>query len=38
MKKYYIAAGGERNVINTIKTKKADWIGHILHRNVLLKE
>jgi hypothetical protein len=27
---------GERNVINTIKRKKADWIGHILRRNCLL--
>jgi hypothetical protein len=28
---------GHRNVINTIKRKKSDWIGHILHRNCLLK-
>ena len=28
---------GESNVINRIKRKKTDWIGHILHRNCLLK-
>jgi hypothetical protein len=27
----------ERNILNTIKQKKATWIGHILHRNCLLK-
>jgi hypothetical protein len=27
----------ERNILKTIKRKKADWIGHILHRNCLLK-
>jgi hypothetical protein len=27
----------ERNVLHTIKRRKANWIGHILHRNCLLK-
>jgi hypothetical protein len=26
----------ERNVLHTIKRKKANWISHILHRNCLL--
>jgi hypothetical protein len=28
---------GERNILCTIKHGKADWIGHILCRNCLLK-
>jgi hypothetical protein len=27
----------EGNTIQTIKRRKANWIGHILHRNCLLK-
>jgi hypothetical protein len=27
----------ERNILHTIKRRKASWIGHILHRNCLLK-
>jgi hypothetical protein len=27
----------ERNIIHTIKRRKANWIGHILRRNCLLK-
>jgi len=27
----------ERNVIETVKSRKANWIGHILCRNCLLK-
>jgi hypothetical protein len=27
----------ERNVLHTIKIRKANWIGHILRRNCLLK-
>jgi hypothetical protein len=27
----------ERNIIHTVKRRKADWIGHILRRNCLLK-
>jgi hypothetical protein len=25
------------NILQTIKRRKANWIGHILHRNCLLK-
>jgi hypothetical protein len=27
----------ERNILHTIKTRKANWIGHILPSNCLLK-
>jgi hypothetical protein len=27
----------ERNIVHTIKRRKAKWIGHILRRNCLLK-
>jgi hypothetical protein len=27
----------ERNIVQAIKRKKADWVGHILHRRCLLK-
>jgi hypothetical protein len=27
----------ERNIIHTVKRRKADWIGHILRRNCLIK-
>jgi hypothetical protein len=27
----------ERNILHTIKIRKANWIGQILHRNCLLK-
>jgi hypothetical protein len=27
----------ERNIINTIKRKNANWTGYILHRNCLIK-
>jgi len=27
----------ERNILYTMKRKKADWIGHILGRNCLVK-
>jgi hypothetical protein len=27
----------ERNILRTIKKRKADWIGHILRRNCVLK-
>jgi hypothetical protein len=30
-------ASEERNIIHTVKRRKANWIGHILHRNCLLK-
>jgi hypothetical protein len=34
MKKYYTQS---RNIVHTIKRRKANWIGHILRRNCLLK-
>jgi hypothetical protein len=27
----------ERNILNTIERRKANWIGHIVHRNCLPK-
>ena len=27
----------ERNIRDTVKRRKANWIGHILHRNCILK-
>jgi hypothetical protein len=27
----------ERNILHTIKRKKANWTGHILHRNCIIK-
>jgi hypothetical protein len=27
----------DRNILHTIKRRKANWSGHILHRNCLLK-
>jgi hypothetical protein len=27
----------ERNILHTIKRRKADWIGHTFRRNLLLK-
>jgi len=29
---------GERNVLPAIQRRKVNWIGHILHRNCLLKQ
>jgi len=37
MKKYYKSVKEERNILQTIKRMKANWIGHILHRNCLVK-
>ena len=36
MRKYYTVKE-ERNIIHTIKRRKANWIGHILCRNCLVK-
>ena len=27
----------ERNIVQTIHRRKSNWIGHVLHRNCLLK-
>jgi hypothetical protein len=32
-----LKAKEERKILHTIKTKKANWVGHILRRNCLLK-
>ena len=34
--KYYVVKE-EANVLHTIKRRKANWIGHILHVNCLVK-
>ena len=28
----------QRNILHVIRKRKANWIGHILHRNCLLKQ
>jgi hypothetical protein len=28
---------GERDIVHTVKRRKANWIGHILRRNCILK-
>jgi hypothetical protein len=37
--KYYVFQGvkEDRNILHTIKGRKANWIGHILRRDCLLK-
>jgi hypothetical protein len=35
--KYYQRVKEERNILHTIKRRKANWIGHMLRRNCLLK-
>jgi hypothetical protein len=37
MKNYYKESGDERNIVHTIKRRKANWSGHILCRNCFLK-
>ena len=37
IKKYYIRVKKKRNILRTIKRRKADWIGHIWRRNCLIK-
>jgi hypothetical protein len=37
MKKYY-RGKEERNILHTINRRKANWMGHILLRNCLLKQ
>jgi hypothetical protein len=32
-----LRAKEERNILHTVKIMKANWIGHILRRNCLLK-
>jgi hypothetical protein len=33
----YIEPRKKRNILRTKTRRKADWVGHILHRNCLLK-
>jgi hypothetical protein len=36
IKKYYVKE--ERNILHTVKRRKANWIGHILRRNWILND
>jgi hypothetical protein len=38
MKKCYLRVSEQRNVLHEIRKRKANWIGHILHRNCFLKQ
>ena len=33
-----LRVNGQRNILHEIRKRKANWIGHILHRNCLLKQ
>ena len=36
--KCYLRVSEQRNILHEITKRKADWIGHILRRNCLLKQ
>ena len=38
MKKCYLRVNEQRNNLHEIRKRKADWIGHILRQNCLLKQ
>jgi len=38
MKKCYLRVNEQRNILHEIRKQKANWIGHILCRNCLLKQ
>jgi hypothetical protein len=38
MKKFYLRVKEQRNILHEISKWKANWIGHILHRNCLLRQ
>src|SRR5215471_10075449 len=38
MKKCYLRVNDQRNMLYEIRKRKANWIGHILRRNCLLKQ
>src|SRR5215467_8433329 len=38
MKKCYLRVNEQRNTLHEIRKRKANWIGHILRRNCLLKQ
>jgi hypothetical protein len=37
MNKCYVIQKGKKNIVDTIKIRKANWFGHISHRKYLLK-
>jgi hypothetical protein len=37
VKKYYKESKEEKNILQAIKRRKANWIGHVLRRNCILK-
>jgi len=37
MKKYYLRVKEQRNILQEISKRKANWIGHILSRNCFLQ-
>ena len=38
MKKCYLESNEQRNILHEIRKRKANWIGHFLRRNCLLKQ
>ena len=38
MKTCYLRVNEQRNILHEIRKRKANWIGHILRRNCLLKQ
>jgi len=38
MNKCYLRVNEQRNILNEIRKREANWIGHILRRNCLLKQ
>jgi hypothetical protein len=36
--KYYLRVKEQRNILHEISKRKANWIGHILRRNCLLRQ
>ena len=38
MEKYYLRVKKQRNILHEVSKQKANWIGHILHRDCLLKQ
>ena len=38
MKKCYLRVNEQRNILQEIRNRNANWIGHILRRNCLLKQ
>ena len=37
-KEVLLRVNEQRNILHAIRKRKANWIGHILHRNCLLKQ